>query len=203
MKIICIAKNYLKHVRELNSDVPQKPVFFMKPDSAIISGNKPFYLPDFSNDVQHEVEVVVKINRLGKNIAERFAHRYYDEIGIGIDFTARDIQRECIQNGLPWEIAKGFDGSAVLGEFVSKSELTDLNNLSFSLQMNDKIVQDGSTSDMIFKIDYLISYISRYVTLKIGDLIFTGTPEGVSKVNIGDRLIASIEGKVLLDFDVK
>ena len=193
MKIICIARNYAKHAKELDSNVPNIPVFL----------NKPFYLPGFSNNVHHEVEIVVKINRLGKKIAERFAHRYYDEIGIGIDFTARDIQQECIKNGLPWELAKGFDGSAVLGSFLSKNSFMDLNNLDFSLTINETLVQNCNTSNMVFNIDFLISYISQFVTLKIGDLIYTGTPDGVGPVNVGDQLKAYIGNNELLNFKVK
>lgn len=203
MKIICIARNYFKHAKELNNDVPEHPVFFMKPDSSIVTNNKPFYIPDFSSNVQHEVELVVKIDKLGKKIAPRFAHRYYNEIGIGIDFTARDVQRECMAKGLPWEIAKAFDGSAVLGGFIDKEKLGDPSDLNFNLTINDKEVQKGNSKNMIFTIDHIISYVSKFVTLKIGDLIYTGTPEGVGAVKIGDRLKASIANHELLNFLVK
>ena len=203
MKIICVARNYLKHAKELNNDLPEKPVFFMKPDSAIISNNRPFYIPAFSKDVHHEVEIIIKINRLGKKISEKFAHRYYNEIGIGIDFTARDIQKICISNGLPWEIAKSFDGSAVIGRFIDKNKVENIQSLSFSLFLNNQIVQSGNTSDMIFTIDQIISYISQFITLKIGDLIFTGTPEGVGPVKIGDQLVAKILDYELLNFKIK
>jgi acylpyruvate hydrolase len=203
MKIICIAKNYSKHAKELGGEVPDKPVFFMKPDSAIITHNRPFYMPAFSNEIHHEVEIVVKINRLGKKIQEKFAHRYYDEIGIGIDFTARDLQREYREKGYPWEIAKAFDGSAVLGKFVPKDQLSNLSDLPFSLTVNDRLVQVGNTKDMVFAIDHLIAYVSQFITLKIGDLLFTGTPEGVGPVHIGDRLKAFIQEEELLNFLVK
>jgi len=203
MKIICIGCNYVKHIEELKHQVPSEPVIFMKPDSAIVKRNQDVYLPDFSNELHHEVELVVKINRLGKNIAPRFAHRYYEEIGIGIDFTARDIQRKCLENGLPWEISKAFDRSAPIGKFLPKSELGDLRNLDFHLDVNGITVQKGNSSNMIFPVDEIISYVSRFFTLKIGDLIFTGTPEGVGPVNMGDRLEAFIGDKKLLDFRVK
>jgi acylpyruvate hydrolase len=203
MKIICIGWNYTKHIKELNSQLPSKPVFFMKPDSAILRNNKPFFLPDFSQDVQHEVEIVLKINRLGKNIAPEFANRYFEEIGIGIDFTARDLQNECKQKGMPWEISKAFDNSAPIGKFIKKDSLSDLKNIHFSLELNDKKVQEGSTADMIFGFDEIISYVSRFLTLRTGDLIFTGTPPGVGAVKIGDRLKAYIENKLLLDFFVR
>ncbi len=203
MKIICIGRNYANHAKELNNPLPEQPVFFLKPESALIQKNKPFFLPDFSKEIHHEVELVVKINRLGKHIQEEFAHRYYDEIGIGIDFTARDIQDQCKKMGLPWEIAKAFDGSAPLGEFVSKEELGPLDNLHFDLKVNGQSRQVGSTRDMIFSIDAIIAYVSRFMTLKIGDLIYTGTPEGVAPVQIGDHLEAAIAGRKLLDFHVK
>jgi acylpyruvate hydrolase len=203
MKIICIGRNYLDHAKELNNPIPQEPVFFLKPDSAIISNNKAFFIPDFTKNVQHEVEIVVRISRLGKHIEERFAHKYYNEIGIGIDFTARDIQNICKEKGLPWEKAKAFDGSAPLGDFINKSEISDLNNLNFSLNKNGETVQTGNTKDMLFNIDKIITYISQYFTLKIGDLIYTGTPAGVSAVAIDDILEAYIEGQKLLTIKVK
>jgi len=203
MKIIAIGRNYIDHAKELNNPVPESPVFFLKPETAVINNNKPFFYPDFSTDIHFETEIVFRINKVGKNIEERFAHRYYDEIGIGIDFTARDLQNKCKAKGLPWEIAKAFDNSAPLGGFISKDKFKDLNNINFSLDINGEIVQTGNTGDMIFKIDYLISYLSQFFTLKMGDLIFTGTPAGVGPVKIGDRLKASIEGEELLNFMIK
>ncbi|MEN8122007.1 MAG: fumarylacetoacetate hydrolase family protein [Bacteroidota bacterium] len=203
MKIIAIGRNYIEHAKELNNPVPKEPMFFMKPETSIIRNNKPFFYPDFSNDVHYEAEIVLKINRLGKNIEERFAHRYFDEIGIGIDFTARDLQQKCKEKGKPWEMAKAFDGAAPISEFVPKSNYKDLNDLHFSLDLNEKTVQDGTTKDLIFNFDVLISYISKFVTLKIGDLIFTGTPAGVGQVQKNDRLVAKIEGKIFMDFKVK
>ena len=203
MKIICIGRNYIDHAKELNNPVPKKPVFFMKPDTALVKSNKPFFYPDFSDDVHYECEIVVHINRVGKNIATKFAHRYYDEIGIGIDFTARDLQAECKKKGLPWEIAKAFDNSAPISPFISKSKFADINNINFELTKNGETVQQGNTGDMLFKIDELISYLSQFMTLKMGDLLFTGTPAGVGPVKIGDRLTASIEREELLDFKVK
>ena len=203
MKIICIGHNYLKHIRELNNAIPQEPVFFMKPDSSLLLSNKDFYKPDFSDEVHHEIELVIKINRLGKSIEERFAHKYYEEIGLGIDFTARDIQRQLVQKGLPWEKAKAFDSSAVLGEFIPKEELGDLGQIDFCLKKNQQVVQQGNSNDMLFSFDAIIAHVSQFVTLKIGDLIYTGTPSGVGSVHIGDRLEGFIGEKKLLDFLVK
>ncbi|NOZ46668.1 MAG: fumarylacetoacetate hydrolase family protein [Chlorobi bacterium] len=203
MKIIAIGRNYINHAKELNNPVPEKPVFFMKPETAIIRNNKPFFYPDFSENIHYETEIVIKIDKLGKHIAEKFAHRYYREIGIGIDFTARDLQQKAKEKGLPWEIAKAFDGSAPLSEFVSVNNFKDINNLNFSLKINNKTVQNGTTSDMIFSFDKIIAYVSQFVTLKIGDLIFTGTPAGVGPVNINDRLEAFIENEKMLDFLIK
>ncbi len=203
MKIICIGRNYADHAKELKNEVPQHPIFFLKPDSAILLKERPFYLPDFSGEIHYEVELVVKINRLGKNISENFAHRYYNEIGIGIDFTARDLQRECKAKGLPWEISKAFDQSAVMGGFLKKEVLGDLNNILFSLNINGKQVQRGNTADMIFSIDQLIAYTSKYMTLKMGDYIYTGTPAGVGPVKIDDHLEAFIGDKRLLSLEVK
>ncbi|GET27767.1 fumarylacetoacetate hydrolase family protein [Prolixibacter sp. NT017] len=204
MKIICIGRNYSEHAKELKNEVPTEPVYFMKPDSALLLRNRPFYIPDFSNEIHHEVELVVKIGRLGKNIQEKFAHRYYDEIGLGVDFTARDIQRECKAKGLPWEKAKGFDSSAVLSnEFIPKSELGDVNNIAFSMKKNGEVVQDGNSSDMLFNIDKIIAYVSQFMTLKMGDLIYTGTPSGVGPVAIGDRLEGFIGDKQMFDFQIK
>ncbi len=193
----------MEHIKELNSAVPDEPVFFLKPDTSLLLDNKPFYIPDFSNDIHHEVEIVLKINRLGKNIAENFAHKYYDELTVGIDFTARDIQKIQKSKGLPWEKAKGFDNAAPVGKFVSKEKLPAMNNLNFHLNINGKIIQKGNTSDLLFSFDKIISFISQFITLKIGDLIFTGTPVGVSAVNIGDKLEAFLEGEKLLAFEVK
>jgi 2-keto-4-pentenoate hydratase/2-oxohepta-3-ene-1,7-dioic acid hydratase in catechol pathway len=190
-------------VKELSNQLPTEPVFFMKPDTSIITGNKPFFLPDFSNEIHHEVEIVLKICKVGKTISEKFASRYYDEIGIGIDFTARDLQAKAKEKGLPWEIAKAFEGSAPLGKFIPKKEITDIKNISFHLEKNGKMVQQGSTIDMIFSFDRIISYVSRFFPLKTGDLIFTGTPAGVGPVTIGDHLQAYIENQLLLDFKVK
>lgn len=203
MKIICVARNYSEHAKELNNPIPTEPIFFMKPDSALLLGNKPFFLPDFSNEIHHELEIVIKINRLGKNIESKFAHRYYDELTVGIDFTARDLQNKLKAGGKPWEISKGFDGSAVLGKYVSLSKLKDPKNISFRLDVNGSEQQSGNTKDMIFGIDQLISAASRYFTLKMGDIIYTGTPPGVASVNINDRLEGYIEDQKLFDFKVK
>ncbi len=203
MKIICIGRNYLKHARELEHDVPTEPVFFMKPDSCLLLDNKHFYLPSFSNDVQYEVELVIKINRLGKTIEARYAHRYYDEIGLGVDFTARDIQRELIAKGLPWEKSKAFDSAAVLGGFLPKEKLGDLGKIEFSLKKNGELVQSGNSADMIFAVDTIIEYVSQFITLKIGDLIYTGTPAGVGPVKISDRLEGFIGDQKMFDFLVK
>ncbi|RZT96688.1 2-keto-4-pentenoate hydratase/2-oxohepta-3-ene-1,7-dioic acid hydratase in catechol pathway [Ancylomarina subtilis] len=203
MKILAIGRNYVDHAKELNNPVPTEPVVFSMPDSALLKSNNDFYYPDFSKDIHHEVEVVVKINRVGKNIPIEFAHRYYEELALGIDFTARDIQAECKKKGLPWEKAKAFDGAAPISKFVPKTKFKDINALSFSLDINGKKVQAGNTSDLIFSIDYLISYLSKYFTLKIGDLIYTGTPEGVGPVKIGDHLVGELEGEELLNFHVR
>lgn len=203
MKIICIGRNYADHARELNNPLPETPVFFLKPDTAIINNNKPFFYPGFSSEIHHEVEIVLRINRLGRHIDEKFAHRYYEEIGIGIDFTARDLQAECKKKGLPWEMAKAFDGSAPVGRFVPKSEISDPGNISLRLDINGNTIQEGNSGDLIFSFDRLISYISGFITLKIGDLIFTGTPSGVGPVKIGDRLQAWLDNEMLLDFHVR
>ena len=203
MKIICIGRNYAEHAKELGNEVPTEPVIFLKPDSAIIQKNQPFFIPEYSKEVHHEVEVVIRINRLGKHIPEKFAHKYYQEIGIGIDFTARDLQQQLKQKGLPWEKAKGFDGSAPLGNFIKKDQFPDINNLNFHLDINGQTVQKGNTQNMVFSIDQLISHVSRFFTLKIGDLIFTGTPSGVGPVAINDRLQCYLENQLLLDFKVK
>lgn len=201
MKIFCIGRNYADHAKEMNSEVPSSPMFFMKADTSILRPGMPFFYPGFTKDIHYECELVVKINKVGKNISEKFAHTYYSEIGLGIDFTARDLQKECKEKGHPWEIAKSFEGSAPLSkDFLSKEEL-DLDNLSFSLKQNDKIVQNGNSKDMIFKIDQLISYLSQFMTLKKGDLIYTGTPAGVGPIAIGDTLEGFI-GEVKM-FSVK
>jgi acylpyruvate hydrolase len=203
MKIICIGRNYAEHAKEMKSEIPKEPVFFMKPDTALIIRNQPFFLPDFSEDIHHEVELVLKINRVGKNIEEKFAHKYYGEIGIGIDFTARDLQAKCKEKGLPWEKAKAFDGSAPLGTFIAKDAFADINNIDFHLNINGNTVQKGNTHDLLFSFDKIISYVSRFVTLKKGDLIFTGTPEGVGSVKLNDHLEAFIGTEKLLAFNVK
>lgn len=207
MKIFCIGRNYAEHVAELDHtrDLPGKPQFFMKPDTALLRNNDPFYVPAFSRDLHYETELVVRINRVGKAIEERFAPRYYDEVGLGIDFTARDLQRECIAGGLPWEIGKAFDHSAALSpQFVPLAELGgDVQRLHFEMSLNDEVRQRGDTSQMIFGVNRVIAYVSQFVTLKIGDLIYTGTPVGVGPVRPGDRIRASLEGRLLLDFDIK
>ncbi len=203
MKIICIGRNYAEHAKEMNAAVPTEPVFFLKPDTALIKDDQPFYYPDFSKEIHHEVELVLKINKPGKNIDPKFAGKYYDEIGIGIDFTARDIQAKCKEKGLPWEKAKAFDGSAPIGKFIDKKQFKDLNNISFKLSVNDKVIQQGNTRDLLFKFDEVIAYVSRFFTLKTGDLIYTGTPAGVGPVAIGDRLEAYIENESLLNFEIK
>lgn len=203
MKMICIGRNYANHIAELNSERPDAPVIFMKPDTALVQKQFPFVLPEFSNDVHHEVEVLVKINKVGKYIDAKFAHKYYDEIGLGIDFTARDVQSKLKEKGLPWEIAKAFDGSAVVGDFVHKSEISDLQDLNFELSNNNSIVQKGNTSNMLWKIDEIIAYVSQFFTLRTGDIIFTGTPEGVAKVNPGDVLEGVLEGRKLFRIQVK
>ncbi len=203
MKVICIGMNYRRHAIEMGRPYPSEPVVFMKPDSSLLKKNKPFFLPGFSNDIQYELEVVVKISKLGKSISPKFASRYYDEITAGIDITARDIQTRLSKSMLPWEISKGFDGSAPIGDFIPVSSAGDIRNLDFRLEINDLIVQHGNTSDMIFGVDELISYISQYFTLKTGDLIFTGTPSGVGPLMRNDHLVAYIGDKPLLDFLIK
>lgn len=193
MKILCIGRNYALHAKELGNDIPQEPVFFLKPDTAISPKGHPFFIPDYSNNIQYEVELVIKINKLGKHIEERFANKYYQEIGLGIDFTARDIQQELKNQGLPWEKAKGFDGSAVISRsFINKNEL-NLDNIHFSLQKNKEVVQEGQSKNMLFNFDKIIAYLSQFYTLKIGDLIYTGTPAGVGQVSAGDELEGYIE----------
>lgn len=203
MKIICIGRNYTEHIKELENEKPKDPVIFLKPDTSILLKKQPFFIPDFSNDVHYEVEILVKINKIGKYIDRKFAHKYYDEIGLGIDFTARDLQSELKSKGLPWEKAKAFDGSAVVGNWIPVSEIKDVNAIEFSLKKNENIVQLGNTSHMLWKIDELIEYISKYFTLKIGDIIFTGTPEGVGKVVANDKLKGFIADKELFSITVK
>ncbi len=203
MKIIAIGRNYAEHAKELNNPVPAVPVIFMKPDTALLKDNKPFYHPGFSSDIHHEIEVVLKICKEGKHIAEKFAHTYYDEIALGIDFTARDIQQKHKEKGLPWELAKSFDNSAPVSKFIPKTQFSDLYNMDFRLELNGKIVQQGNTKDLLFSFERIIAFVSQYITLKKGDLIFTGTPAGVGKVNIGDHLEACLENRKLLDFYIQ
>ncbi|AXG70202.1 ureidoglycolate lyase [Kordia sp. SMS9] len=203
MKIICIGRNYTEHIAELENEKPKDPVIFMKSDTSILLKKQPFFIPDFSEEIHHEVEVLVKINKLGKYIDQKFAHKYYNEISVGIDFTARDLQSKLKAKGLPWEKAKAFDGSAVVGQWISKDQFEDINNLNFKLEKNNEIVQQGNTQQMLWKIDELIAYVSQYFTLKIGDIIFTGTPAGVRKVNVNDRLTGFLEGQQLFSILVK
>ncbi|WP_304131537.1 fumarylacetoacetate hydrolase family protein [Mesonia mobilis] len=204
MKIICIGRNYTKHIEELASEKPEEPVIFLKPDTSVLLKKQPFFIPDFSDDVHYEVEVLVKIKKVGKYIQQKFAHKYYDEIGLGIDFTARDLQNKLKDKGLPWEKSKCFDGSAVIGEkWIPKKELKDVNTIDFSLSQNGNIVQQSNTQYMLWKIDELIAYISQFFTLKIGDVIFSGTPEGVGKVAINDNLVGKIGDTQIFDINVK
>jgi acylpyruvate hydrolase len=203
MKIFCIGLNYAKHIAEMKSIQASAPVIFMKPETALIKNNEPFYYPSFSNEVHHEVELVLKINKPGKNIQAKFAHKYYDEIGVGIDFTARDLQMKLKEKGHPWEKAKGFDGAAPISHFLPKAEFANINNINFHLEINGKIVQQGNSASLLSSFDVIIEDISKYFTLKKGDLIFTGTPEGVGEVKIGDQLEAFIENKKMLSFAVK
>ncbi|BAO55704.1 fumarylacetoacetate hydrolase family protein [Nonlabens marinus] len=204
MKIICIGRNYVDHIAELNNQRPEEPVVFMKPDTSILLDKNPFFIPEFSDDIHHEVEVVVKINRLGKHIQKKFAHKYYEEIGLGIDFTARDLQKKLKDQGLPWEKAKSFDGATVVSRnFLKKEDLGDLDNLPFQLYKNDQLQQDGNTHLMLWKIDELIAYVSQYFTLKIGDLIFTGTPAGVSRVVADDELRGVLAGEEQFQIRIK
>jgi len=204
MKIFAVGLNYASHNKEMERTFQSKePIIFMKPDTALLKDDKPFFYPDFSDEIHYETELVIKINRLGKNIAERFAYRYWDEVTVGIDFTARDLQRKQKELGFPWEIAKGFDNSAAIGKFISKSELSDIRQMDFWLDINNKRVQQGNTKDMIYPVDKIIAYISRFFTLKMGDLIFTGTPAGIGPVAIDDHLQGYLEGRKLLDFKIK
>ena len=203
MKLICIGRNYINHITELKNEKPSDPVVFIKPDTAILLKKQPFFIPDYSKNIQHEVEVIVKINRVGKYIETKFAHKYYDHIGLGIDFTARDLQQKLKASGLPWEKAKAFDGSAVVGKWAPKSTFESLENLSFSLKKNDVVVQSGNTQQMLWGIDTVIAYVSQFFTLKIGDIIFTGTPSGVGNVEKNDLLEGFIENKKIFKLEVK
>ncbi|MGB0981032.1 MAG: fumarylacetoacetate hydrolase family protein [Winogradskyella sp.] len=203
MKLICIGRNYTDHIKELENEKPTDPVVFLKPDTSILLKKQPFFIPEFSNDVHHEVEVLVKIKKVGKYIDKKFAHNYYDHIGLGIDFTARDLQAQLKAKGLPWEKAKAFDGAAVIGNWLPKSKFKDVNNINFSLKKNNAIVQSGNTQLMLWKIDEIIAYVSQYFTLKIGDIIFTGTPSGVGKVNPNDVLTGFIDDEELFSIKVK
>lgn len=203
MKIICIGRNYTAHIAELENEKPTDPVVFLKPDTAVLLKKQPFFIPDFSKNIHHEVEVLVKINRVGKYIDKKFAHKYYNEISVGIDFTARDLQKQLKTKGLPWEKAKAFDGSAVVGQWVDKKDYKNINEINFSLKKNDDIVQQGNTAFMLWQIDELIEYVSKYFTLKIGDIIFTGTPAGVGKVATNDKLTGYLEGKQLFSITIK
>jgi 2-keto-4-pentenoate hydratase/2-oxohepta-3-ene-1,7-dioic acid hydratase in catechol pathway len=200
MKVICIGRNYSEHAKELNNPVPDEPVFFLKPDTAVLKDNAAFYHPDFSNDIHHEVELVLRVSKAGKHISEEFALNYIDAITVGIDFTARDVQQKCKEKGLPWEKAKAFDGSAPIGTLVSFNADKEY---IFSVDVNGETRQTGNSSDMLFSFRQIMAYVSQFVTLKTGDLIFTGTPAGVSRISIGDRIVAKIEAQTLLDFEVK
>ena len=203
MKLICIGRNYTDHIKELENEKPTDPIVFLKPDTSILLKKQPFFIPEFSNDVHHEVELLVKINKVGKYIDKKFAHKYYSQVGLGIDFTARDLQAELKRKGLPWEKAKAFDGAAVIGKWLPKSDFEDINNINFSLNKNNKVVQSGNTQLMLWKVDEIIEYVSKYFTLKIGDVIFTGTPAGVGKVIANDVLQGYIEEKEVFSIKVK
>lgn len=203
MKLICIGRNYTDHIKELESEKPTDPVVFLKPDTAILLKKQPFFIPDFSDNVHHEVEVLVKINKVGKYIDKKFAHKYYDDIGLGIDFTARDLQAQLKAKGLPWEKAKAFDGAAVVGKWLPKTKFQNIDDINFSLKKNDEVVQNGNTALMLWKIDELIEYVSKYFTLKIGDIIFTGTPAGVGKVFAEDQLKGYLEDEEMFSIKIK
>lgn len=203
MKIICVGRNYAAHAKELNNSVEEEPVIFLKPDTALLNNNQDFYLPDFSNDIHYEAEVVVKINKPGKHIDEKFAYRYYDSVSVGVDFTARDLQSMLKTKGLPWERAKAFDGSAVIGSFLPLADVGNIAALDFSMNLNGQKVQSANTSEMVFSVDKVIAFVSRFITLKTGDLIYTGTPQGVGKVNVGDQLIGYLGNQELFNFKVK
>ncbi|SIR03924.1 fumarylacetoacetate hydrolase family protein [Maribacter ulvicola] len=203
MKIICIGRNYSAHINELKNERPEEPVVFIKPDSSVLPKQQDFYIPEFSKDVHYEVEVLVKIKKVGKHISKEFAPTYYDEVGLGIDFTARDLQSKLKEKGLPWEKAKGFDGAAVIGKWLPKTDFEDINNLNFKLFKNDKVVQEGNTSFMLWKVDEIIAYVSTFFMLKKGDVIFTGTPAGVGRISPNDYLTGSLENKELFTLKIK
>ncbi|MEQ9441965.1 MAG: fumarylacetoacetate hydrolase family protein [Cyclobacteriaceae bacterium] len=203
MKIIAIGRNYAEHIQELNNERPSEPVVFMKPDSAILRNNDPLYYPDFTKDIHYEVEILLRISQAGKYIQEEFAHKYYDAIGIGIDFTARDLQQKAKEKGLPWLLAKGFNGSAPISEFMPKEQFPDLQNLNFSLEVDGELKQQGNTKMMLFPFNYLIAYVSQFITLKKGDILFTGTPKGVGPIQPGNTLVAYIEDQKLLTCEIK
>ena len=203
MKLICIGRNYTKHIEELENEKPSDPVIFLKPDTSILLKKQPFFIPEFSDEVHHEVEVLVKIKKVGKYIDKKFAHKYYDEIGLGIDFTARDLQSKLKSKGLPWEKAKAFDGAAVIGKWLPKIQFADIDNINFSLKKNEEQVQTGNTRLMLWTINELIEYVSKYFTLKIGDIIFTGTPAGVGKVFANDQLKGYIEDQEIFSIKIK
>ena len=203
MKIVCIGRNYAKHIEELANERPENPVVFIKPDTAVLSKQAPFVIPEYSKDIHYELEIMVKITKVGKYIQPEFAHKYYDQIGLGIDFTARDIQQRCKEKGLPWEKAKAFDGSAKIGQWVAKNNFKDLNGVKFQLHKNGELVQDGDSSHMLWQIDELIAYVSQFFTLKIGDVLFTGTPAGVGPVKVGDELVGTLEGVENLRLRIK
>ena len=203
MKIIAIGRNYAEHAKELNNAIPTVPVIFLKPDTTLLKDNKPFYHPEFSTDIHHEIELVLKVSKEGKHVAEKHASNYFEEIGLGVDFTARDIQQKHKEKGLPWELAKAFDNSAPIGKFLPKSRFSDLKNINFHLDVNNSTVQTGNTANLLFSFEYIIAFVSQYITLKKGDLIFTGTPQGVGKVNIGDHLAGYLEEEKLLDFYIR
>ena len=203
MKIICVGRNYAAHAKELNNAVEEEPVIFLKPDTALLNNNQDFYLPDFSTDIHYETEVVVKINKPGKHIDEKFAHRYYDAVSVGVDFTARDLQAMLKAKGLPWERAKAFDGSAVIGSFLPLADVGNIADLNFSMSLNGQKVQSANTAEMVFSVDKVIAFVSRFITLKTGDLIYTGTPQGVGKVSVGDHLIGYLGDHELFNFKVK
>ncbi len=203
MKIICIGRNYSEHTKELNNDIPAEPVIFMKPKSALLFPGKPLYYPEFTDDLHYECELVVKISKNGKYIQEKYAHKYYNAITVGLDFTARDLQQKQKEKGLPWEIAKAFDGSAALGDFIDIDANTNINNINFELKLNDRTVQTGNSGDMLFRVHEVLEYVSQYFTLNIGDVVFTGTPAGVGPVNVYDKLEGFIEGQKLLHVDIR
>jgi acylpyruvate hydrolase len=203
MKILCIGRNYVEHIKELNNETPDEPVIFTKPDTALLLNNKPFYFPEYTKEIHHELEIIIRICKEGKSVEEKFASTYYDAIGLGIDFTARDLQQKAKAKGLPWALAKGFNGSAPISKFVPKEKFTDMKNINFKLELNNQPVQVGNTGLMINSIEAIIAYISKFITLKKGDIIFTGTPKGVGPVKIGDHLKGYLESDVLLDFEVK